>query len=34
MEESYSAILDDADIDATLAQLQEDANVSLAENTP
>jgi multiple sugar transport system substrate-binding protein/sn-glycerol 3-phosphate transport system substrate-binding protein len=34
MEESYSAILDGADIDATLTQLQEDANVSLAENTP
>ncbi|MGC9333034.1 MAG: extracellular solute-binding protein [Anaerolineae bacterium] len=34
MEDAYSAILDGADIDATLAQLQEDANVSLAENTP
>jgi multiple sugar transport system substrate-binding protein len=34
MEEAYSAILDGEDIDATLTQLQEDANVSLAENTP
>ena len=34
MEESYSAILDGADIDATLAQLEEDSNVSLCENTP
>jgi multiple sugar transport system substrate-binding protein/sn-glycerol 3-phosphate transport system substrate-binding protein len=34
MEESYSAILDGADIDATLAGLQDDANASLAENTP
>jgi multiple sugar transport system substrate-binding protein len=34
MEESYSAILDGADIVETLTQLQEDANVSLAENTP
>jgi multiple sugar transport system substrate-binding protein/sn-glycerol 3-phosphate transport system substrate-binding protein len=34
MEESYSEILDGADIDTTLARLQEDANISLAENTP
>ena len=34
MEEAYSAILDGADIVETLTQLQEDANVSLAENTP
>ena len=34
MNDSYSAILDGADIDATLEQLQEDANASLAENTP
>ena len=34
MEDSYIAILDGADIEATLTQLQEDANVSLAENTP
>ena len=34
MEDAYSAILDGADIDATLAQLQEDANASLAESLP
>jgi hypothetical protein len=34
MEEAYSEILDGADIVETLTQLQEDANVSLAENTP
>jgi multiple sugar transport system substrate-binding protein len=34
MEDAYSAILDGADIDNTLAQLEADANVSLAENTP
>ncbi|MFN2292336.1 MAG: hypothetical protein ACK2UC_14180, partial [Anaerolineae bacterium] len=34
MEESYSEILDGADIDTTLARLQEDANISLAENIP
>ena len=34
MEDAYIAILDGADIDATLTQLEEDANVSLAENTP
>jgi len=34
MEDAYSAILDGADIEATMTQLQEDANVSLAENTP
>jgi multiple sugar transport system substrate-binding protein len=34
MEESYNAILDGADIEATLTQLEEDADVSLAENTP
>jgi len=34
MSDSYQAILDGADIDATLTQLQEDANKSLAENTP
>jgi hypothetical protein len=34
MEEAYSAILDGADIASTLATLEEDANVSLAENTP
>jgi len=34
MEDAYSAILDGADIDETLAQLQVDANKSLAENTP
>ena len=34
MEESYSAILDGADIAATMEQLEADANVSLAENTP
>ena len=34
MEDAYSAILDGADIEATLTQLEEDADVSLAENTP
>jgi multiple sugar transport system substrate-binding protein/sn-glycerol 3-phosphate transport system substrate-binding protein len=34
MADAYSAILDGADIEETLTQLQEDANVSLAENTP
>jgi multiple sugar transport system substrate-binding protein len=34
MSDAYSAILDGADIDETLATLQEDANKSLAENTP
>ena len=34
MSDSYSAILDGADIDETLTQLEADANVSLAENTP
>jgi multiple sugar transport system substrate-binding protein len=34
MNDAYSAILDGADIDETLATLEEDANVSLAENTP
>jgi peptide/nickel transport system substrate-binding protein len=34
MATAYSAILDGADIDATLAQLQTDANTSLAENAP
>jgi multiple sugar transport system substrate-binding protein len=34
MEDSYNAILDGADIDATLTQLEADANVSLGENTP
>jgi multiple sugar transport system substrate-binding protein/sn-glycerol 3-phosphate transport system substrate-binding protein len=34
MNDAYSAILDGADIDETLAQLEADANVSLAENTP
>jgi hypothetical protein len=34
MEDAYSEILDGADIVETLTQLQEDANVSLAENTP
>jgi multiple sugar transport system substrate-binding protein/sn-glycerol 3-phosphate transport system substrate-binding protein len=34
MEDSYNAILDGDDIDETLAQLEVDANVSLAENTP
>jgi len=34
MNDAYSSILDGADIDETLAQLEADANVSLAENTP
>jgi multiple sugar transport system substrate-binding protein len=34
MADAYSAILDGADIDATLTQLEKDANASLAENTP
>ena len=34
MSDSYSAILDGADIAETLAQLEADANKSLAENTP
>jgi hypothetical protein len=34
MEDAYSSILDGADITETLAQLQVDANASLAENTP
>ena len=34
MSDAYSAILDGADIDATLTQLEVDANKSLAENTP
>jgi hypothetical protein len=34
MEDAYSAILDGADITETLAQLEADANASLAENTP
>jgi multiple sugar transport system substrate-binding protein/sn-glycerol 3-phosphate transport system substrate-binding protein len=34
MNSAYSAILDGADIDETLAQLEADANVSLGENTP
>ncbi len=34
MNDAYSAILDGADIDATLAQLEADANASLAENLP
>jgi multiple sugar transport system substrate-binding protein/sn-glycerol 3-phosphate transport system substrate-binding protein len=34
MLDAYSAILDGADIDETLTQLEADANVSLAENTP
>ncbi len=34
MENAYSEILDGADIDSTLAQLEADANQSLAENTP
>jgi multiple sugar transport system substrate-binding protein len=34
MSNAYSAILDGADIDATLTKLQDDANVSLKENTP
>jgi peptide/nickel transport system substrate-binding protein len=34
MRDAYSEILDGADIDATLAQLTEDANGSLAENLP
>jgi multiple sugar transport system substrate-binding protein len=34
MADTFSAILDGADIDETLTQLEADANVSLAENTP
>jgi multiple sugar transport system substrate-binding protein len=34
MNDAYVAILDGADIEATLTQLQADANVSLAENVP
>jgi peptide/nickel transport system substrate-binding protein len=34
MSNAYNAILDGDDIDATLAQLEADANVSLAENSP
>ena len=34
MSDSYSAILDGADIEETLAALQAEANESLAENTP
>jgi multiple sugar transport system substrate-binding protein len=34
MEDAYSAILDGADILETLTQLEADADVSLAENTP
>jgi hypothetical protein len=34
MADSFTAILDGADIDETLTQLQEDATVSLEENTP
>jgi len=34
MADAYSAILDGADINETLAQLDVDANASLAENTP
>jgi peptide/nickel transport system substrate-binding protein len=34
MEDSYNEILDGANIDDTLAQLEADANASLAENTP
>ena len=34
MENSYNLILEGQDIDATLAQLQADANTSLAENAP
>ena len=34
MNDAYSSILDGADIDATLAALEADSNVSLMENTP
>jgi len=34
MSDAYGSILDGADIDATLKQLEEDANKSLQENTP
>ena len=34
MADAYSSILDGADIDQTLADLQDLANISLAENTP
>ena len=34
MRDAYNAILDGADIDETLAQLEVDANASLAENSP
>jgi hypothetical protein len=34
MNAAYSSILDGADIGETLAQLEVDANASLAENTP
>jgi hypothetical protein len=34
MADAYNAILDGADIDATLTELEANANVSLAENTP
>ena len=34
MADAYNAILDGADIDTTLVQLEASANVSLAENTP
>jgi len=34
MQDSYSKILEGANIDETLAKLQEDANTSLKENTP
>ena len=34
MNSAYSSILDGADVDETLTQLEADANVSLAENTP
>jgi hypothetical protein len=34
MQDSYNKILEGANIDETLAKLQEDANTSLKENTP
>jgi len=34
MNSAYSSILDGADIEETLTQLEADADVSLAENTP
>jgi len=34
MTDAYNAILEGADIDSTLSKLEEDANVSLKENTP